>query len=781
MNGSLASYPRCKRISSAVLVSSFLLLIGLLNVSGAQITLDGSLGPAGAPTGPTYVITSNQGQIRGANLFHSFGKFNVPTDATVTFRGPNTIANIVARVTGGEPSIVNGTLRSAIAGANLFLLNPSGVMFGPHATLSVSGSFYVSTADFLRFADAATFFADLGQASALTVAAPAAFGFLAKNVAGIDITESMLRVPAGKVLSFAGGDVRIQHATLRAPSGRIQLVSVGAPRESLIIPTDATPDFQADSFSRLGWLRILGESNVDASGNNDARSRGAGGTVVIRSGQLIMDDAKVRSDTLAAANGVALAIDVGVADQAVLKDASELRVRPQGAGKGGALVVNAKTLSLSGGSRIFTTTSGTNAAGDLTVTASDAVSIEGADTEGLVSGLFANTSGMGDAGRVRIRTRTLDIDRGHIEALADKDSPGNAGSVGVRANSVTLTGGAQIKTTNEQRGDAATLKPSDASRVFTTGSGTETAGDLTITANDALSIVGADSADHVSGLFANTSGVKQAGRVVVKTGTLQLDQGHIEALADEHSLGNAGSVAVRAKNVIITGGAQINTSGEGKGNAGTLSVNASDAIAITGHKGAQSGLFSDTEASGNAGEVLVCARTVSMDGGRIEAVAQGNSSGRAGKVDVNVVGMKLTGGAEISTTTRGTGPGGQLTINATEHGAVLAFGYRLRRRREDDLRAARLARPLADASGSRSGPDAAHPRRYGWRGGGDLDAQRDAEPHASAVTGTHVGGFYSNRRHLIELSPDSKDLRSAWKSSCHVASRDPTSRGAAAR
>jgi filamentous hemagglutinin family protein len=158
------------------LLSGLVLLHAWLAISQAQLTLDGSLGPRGPQPGPNYRIGADLGQTRGSNLFHSFGEFNVPTGGSATFTGPNTIANILSRVTGGQPSSIDGILRPEIAGANLYLLNPSGVLFGPNASLDVSGSFHVSTADFLRFADGAKFFANLGQESVLTVAPPAAFG-----------------------------------------------------------------------------------------------------------------------------------------------------------------------------------------------------------------------------------------------------------------------------------------------------------------------------------------------------------------------------------------------------------------------------------------------------------------------------------------------------------------------------------------------------------------------------------------------------------------------------
>jgi filamentous hemagglutinin family protein len=145
------------RLLCALLLRSGVLLIALLGISEAQMTLDGSLGPQQTLTGPNYRIGAELGQTRGSNLFHSFGQFNVPTGGSATFTGPSTISNILSRVTGGQRSEIHGTLRSEIPGANLYLLNPSGVLFGSNARLDVSGSFHVSTADFLRFSDGATF------------------------------------------------------------------------------------------------------------------------------------------------------------------------------------------------------------------------------------------------------------------------------------------------------------------------------------------------------------------------------------------------------------------------------------------------------------------------------------------------------------------------------------------------------------------------------------------------------------------------------------------------
>lgn len=154
------------------------LLIMAANLTSTdQISMEGSLGPAGALAGPNVQITADLGQQHGGNLFHSFGQFSIQAGESITFSGPNSISNIIGRVTGGaviaiggssdiniigcvtggQLSSIDGTIRSIISGANLYLLNPAGVLFGEHAQIDVSGSFHVSTADYLKLGDGGRF------------------------------------------------------------------------------------------------------------------------------------------------------------------------------------------------------------------------------------------------------------------------------------------------------------------------------------------------------------------------------------------------------------------------------------------------------------------------------------------------------------------------------------------------------------------------------------------------------------------------------------------------
>src|SRR5262245_56882907 len=110
--------------------------------SAQHIRIDGSLSPAHTLAGPRYLIEANLGRRVGGNLFESFRFFGLVPGETATFTGPASVINVIGRVTGGDPSSIDGTIRSKIAGANVFLINPWGVVFGQQATVNVTGSFY---------------------------------------------------------------------------------------------------------------------------------------------------------------------------------------------------------------------------------------------------------------------------------------------------------------------------------------------------------------------------------------------------------------------------------------------------------------------------------------------------------------------------------------------------------------------------------------------------------------------------------------------------------------
>ena len=292
----------------------------LLSVAHAQVSTN--ITPSGLGTtvngsgslpciGGTCNITG--GTQRGSNLFHSFGFFNVGAGNTVNFCNAAGcgaavplvgIQNILGRITGGQVSNIFGAIQTTnFGGANLFLMNPAGWIFGPTASLNVGGSFHVTTADYIGLSDGNRFNAvPSGTDALLTVAAPAAFGFLTATPGPINVQTgvlnvsnpnpaarqftSLLQVPVGQTISFVGGPLNIAPSTTQAPpansvflpfvlapGGTVNLVSVASPGEvTLSSPITAT------GFARLGDITMSGGSVVD------------GHDIFVRGGRLIMTD-----------------------------------------------------------------------------------------------------------------------------------------------------------------------------------------------------------------------------------------------------------------------------------------------------------------------------------------------------------------------------------------------------------------------------------------------------------------------------------------------------------
>jgi filamentous hemagglutinin family protein len=343
----------------------------------AEVSLDGTLGPAGSLAGPHFVIPDTVGQTVGTNLFHSFGLFNINTGESATFTGPAAIDNVISRVTGGSQSFIDGLLRSEIESANLWFINPAGVLFGQHASLDIQGSFHVSTADYLKLGDGGRFEATSPENSVLTVAPPEAFGFLGeRQPAGVAVQGSRLQVPDGETLSVVGGDIQIADGSLYAPGGRIDMVSVASPGE--VLPH--APDLGVASFARLGRIEVSHFSSerprVDPSlppevpgnviGNVDASGEG-GGRIFIRGGAFVAESAFIFANTRGSREGQGM--DIGVTGQVTVRNEAQITADTFGSGSGGDLTVEAGSLEVRGGAAVSTITSGSGDAGQLLVEA----------------------------------------------------------------------------------------------------------------------------------------------------------------------------------------------------------------------------------------------------------------------------------------------------------------------------------------------------------------------------------------------------------------------------
>jgi filamentous hemagglutinin family protein len=190
----------------------------------AQITVapDGT-GTTVTQSGNDYAITGGSASGDGVNLFHSFTDFNLTTGQSAVFFTDPAVANILGRITGGNPSLINGLLGVSGSNANLFLLNPAGILFGPDSALNLGGSFTAATADSVNFATGS--FGLVGSSDYATlVGDPTGFSFNAPTSGSI-VNSGNLAVSPGEAVVLVGGQV-INTGTIAAPGGDIIITAV---------------------------------------------------------------------------------------------------------------------------------------------------------------------------------------------------------------------------------------------------------------------------------------------------------------------------------------------------------------------------------------------------------------------------------------------------------------------------------------------------------------------------------------------------------------------------
>ena len=226
---------RNPRFLFACLLSSFAALLG--SSAQAQIVPDQTLGAESSIVVPDIEVRGDLadliegGATRGANLFHSFSDFNVLDSQRVYFANPEGIESILSRVTGNDLSNIFGTL-GVDGTADLFFINPNGVVFKGNASLDLQGSFTATTASGVQLGEGGLFSVEVPFQDSLLSVKPSAFFFNGLDAsAGINIeTQNIgslsLEVPSGETLSLIGGDISIDSGRLSALGGRVQLGSI---------------------------------------------------------------------------------------------------------------------------------------------------------------------------------------------------------------------------------------------------------------------------------------------------------------------------------------------------------------------------------------------------------------------------------------------------------------------------------------------------------------------------------------------------------------------------
>ena len=719
-------------------LASFLVLSGAFalkseNAISQNIVPDNTLGKESSTVTPNVEINGVEsdkpngmasqrlegGAQRGANLFHSFEEFNVDNGRKAYFSNPIGIKNIFSRVTGANASEILGTL-GVSGNADLFLLNPNGIIFGENARLDVSGSFVGSTANSINFADGNQFSANkLDNPPLLTVNVPIGLGFL--DNPGKITNRSTVQNSAGEVvglevnpvnsITLLGGDLNFDGGHVTARSGNIKLgglVKAG----TVGISDDGNLNFPQDTV----------RANITLSNAADIDVRGNGGSIDIQARNLIQAGGSsiragiTKNSTLERIQAGNITIDVAE-DIAIDGSLISNSVEANAVGNSGNINITTANLNLTNGARVETSTSGRGNSGVVRIM-SDAIAIDPVEAIALPNGIFSqvklnaggnsggvdvsttnldltnggriasNTGGSGKAGGVNIvASDTINLDGQRFsDALAsgivsqvDLNGNGNSGNVNIATANLNLTNGARIETSTFGRGNSGVVRIMSDAIAIDTGeaialpSGIFSQVKLNAEGNSGGVDVSTTTLDLTNGgrIASNTGGSGKAGGVNIVAGdTITLDgqrsngtlASGIASRVDVDGKNNSGGVNITTTNLTMTGGAEIDVDTYGKGNAGSVNITASNNVTFDGenYRGFGSGVNSSVRkgATGNAGLITISAANITMtDGG--SAAAGTFTRGDAGSIDVNASNNIIFDGED----SRGLGSGIVSSIN----------------------------------------------------------------------------------------------------------------------
>ncbi|MEB3232449.1 MAG: filamentous hemagglutinin N-terminal domain-containing protein [Leptolyngbyaceae bacterium] len=698
----------------------------------AQVVPDGSLS--------TTVTSSDQlnfdiegGDRAGTNLFHSFDQFSIPTHGSARFNHGTDISTIISRITGGQQSTIDGLIQTT-GTADLFLINPSGFVFGPNARLNIGGSFITTTADSLIFADNLEFSATAPHASpllsihtpiglqmgtnpgAITLAGPGHALTQPNDFAPVlDFGSQLGLITApGQTIGLIGGNINLNGASITAPGGRVELGSVRQGRVGLHQETPSVWRLNYDDGTAFGDIRLSQRSLLNVSGAPAGTVAVWGDRIQLRHGSIILsqNSGSIPAGDVTVNANTRLTI-VGMAPNDRFRSSIQTMANLESHAQGGSIHIATPHLRIKDRAAIIASTFGLGRAGNVNINAAEQVDIIGGATNQEEGDLIDSAVGAitvfnnGNAGNIRVQTPHLNLVGGNI-STSTIAGQGTGGNIRIDADQITLSGtsesltipGITAATFGEGRaGDVVintrVLELRDGNLVDSSSTATGDAGNITVSASERIVIDGAQ-ADNPSFISSNVVALPddiqklfgvtliptgQSGQIFLKTPYLQLGSyGRIFVGAQQE--GTAGTLTINADRIdLVDGGSIIATNENNRGGDITL---------ITDILRMDHGLINaSTLESGRGGNITIQANEkleIMGEGsavllptlaGRIDAnnVTQGIAAlalnqGRAGEIIIQTNHLELAEGSLIATLAFNESNGGNIRIRSDRHIAL---------------------------------------------------------------------------------------------------------------
>ena len=678
----------------------------------AQISSDGTLSTTVSTDDAINFLIEN-GDRSGSNLFHSFSEFSIPNLGEAYFNNATDITNIFSRVTGGNISDIQGLIR-ANGTANLFLINPAGIVFGENASLDVGGSFFATTAESVVFGDGIEFSAVEPQAAPLLTVNITPGLQMGANPGTIEVQgnghtlaaadpvfspytftqpNSGLQVQPNNTIAFIGGDITLEGGVLTAESGRIDLIATGNNQGSppLINLSNTSVGWSINSveLQQLGDINLNQESLLDASATGSIQLQGR--NISFRDGSFAL----IQNTTSAAAGDITiraaemLQLD-GMSANGEIR--SGLENQTIAAGDTGGIQVVASDVIVNDGAAIFARSFSNGNTGDIVINASGNIQVKGFSLLNPASNansiIRTLAFGMGDSGNTEVFAKELTLTGGGNIGTATLGE-GNTGQLRADVkNSIEMSGlnpvtGSVTALSSDSFGagdsgniiiNTGQLILSNQGRVTTGGFSTGNAGNTIVNASKLIEISGErtsiDSSvdilpEVVRAVFRlpNTpSG--DAGSVTINTPVLRLeDQGAVSVRND--GTGIAGALAINANSIFLNQQGSI-TAFTTAGTGGNINLNINNIISLR----SQSLIDAESLVTGDGGNIdIQTSLIVGLENSQINANAV---TGNGGNITITAQGLFFSPDSAITASSQ-FGVDGVVEINTPDEENKLAI------------------------------------------------------------------------------------------------------------